>query len=49
MGDVELGRSGLLATAALLTWSGSYFLGLAAEAPTDDLPPLTCAGTAPVG
>lgn len=42
-GNASAGRSGVVAAAALLLWSGSYFLGLAADAPTDDLPQLTCA------
>lgn len=41
-GNTAAGRAGIAASAALLLWSGSYFLGLAADAPTDDLPTLTC-------
>lgn len=42
VGDVEVGRAGLVLTAGLITWAGSYFLGLASPLPTDDLPTLTC-------
>jgi hypothetical protein len=42
VGDVEVGRIGLVLTAGLLTWAGSYFLGLASPLPTDILPTLTC-------
>lgn len=44
-GDVATGRQGLVGTAGLLLWAGSYFLGLASGAPTGDLPVLDC-GTA---
>ncbi len=44
VGDVELGRTGLLAASGLLVWAGSYFLGLAADAPSGELPALLCAG-----
>jgi hypothetical protein len=44
VGDVATGRRGLLAAAALIVWAGSYFMGLAADAPTDVLPALDCAG-----
>ena len=41
-GNTAKGRSGIVAAAALLLWSGSYFLGLAADAPADERPMLTC-------
>lgn len=42
LGDVDVGRVGLVLTAGVLTWAGSYFLGLASPLPTDVLPTLTC-------
>lgn len=41
-GDIELVRRGLETTAGLLTWAGSYFLGLASSLPNSALPTLTC-------
>ena len=45
VGDVEVGRTGLLAASGLLVWAGSYFLGLQADAPSQELPALLCAGS----
>lgn len=41
-GDLALARRGLEATAGLVTWAGSYFLGLASSLPNSSLPTLTC-------
>ena len=41
-GDLALARRGLDATAGLVTWAGSYFLGLASSLPNSSLPTLTC-------
>jgi len=41
-GDLVLARRGLEATAGLVTWAGSYFLGLASSLPNTALPTLTC-------
>lgn len=41
-GDIALARKGLDATAALMTWAGSYFLGLASSLPNTAQPTLTC-------
>ena len=42
IGNVATGRRGLLTTAALLVWAGSYFLGLASSLTNDQLPAITC-------
>lgn len=41
-GDLALARRGLETTAGLVTWAGSYFLGLASSLPNTSLPTLTC-------
>jgi hypothetical protein len=37
-GDAEVGRRSLLLQAGLWMWSGSYFAGLASNAPVGTLP-----------
>lgn len=41
-GDVGLSRRALAATAGLVVWAGSYFLGLASPLADSSLPALTC-------
>lgn len=41
-GDIALARRGLQATAGVVTWAGSYFLGLASPLSNSSLPTLTC-------
>lgn len=43
-GDVETARSALLLEAGLFLWSGSYFAGLASDAPRGTLPAVTING-----
>lgn len=42
VGDVSLGRAGLVLAAGLLLWSGSYLLGLTGDADARSLPALSC-------
>lgn len=41
-GDLALARRGLETAAALVTWAGSYFLGLASPLPSSTQPTVTC-------
>jgi len=49
VGDVEVGRRGLLVAAALVSWAGSYFAGLAAPGGDHELPTLDCGTDPPAG
>lgn len=40
--DLALARRGLVATASMVTWAGSYFLGLASPLPNSAQPQLLC-------
>jgi hypothetical protein len=44
--EIDRGRDGLRATAALVLWAGSYFAGLASPLPNSAQPSLVCDATA---